>query len=54
MRRLVGQQFLSYARQPCRASAGYDSLVAVVAGTTMGMMLADVPAVFLGDKIAKR
>lgn len=24
-----------------------------MAGTTLGMMLADVPAVFLGDKLAK-
>lgn len=35
-------------------AARYDSLVAVVAGTTLGMMLADVPAVFLGDTIAKK
>jgi len=25
-----------------------------VAGTTLGMLIADVPAVFVGDKIAKR
>jgi Ca2+/H+ antiporter, TMEM165/GDT1 family len=25
----------------------------VVAGTTLGMMIADVPAVFLGDRLAK-
>jgi putative Ca2+/H+ antiporter (TMEM165/GDT1 family) len=28
-------------------------LLQVVAGTTLGMLLADVPAVFLGDTIAK-
>jgi len=35
-------------------AARYDSLVAVVTGTTFGMMLANVPAVFLGDVIAKK
>ena len=35
-------------------AARYPSLLAVVAGTTLGMMLANVPAVFLGDKIAKK
>lgn len=35
-------------------AARYSDLVAVVAGTTIGMMLANVPAVFLGDKIAKK
>ena len=35
-------------------AARYDDLIAVVAGTTLGMMLADVPAVFLGDRIAKK
>lgn len=35
-------------------AARYDTLVPVVAGTTLGMMLADVPAVFLGDTIAKK
>jgi Ca2+/H+ antiporter, TMEM165/GDT1 family len=35
-------------------AARYTDLVAVVAGTTLGMMLANVPAVFLGDKIARR
>lgn len=34
-------------------AARYHDLVPVVAGTTLGMMLADVPAVFLGDTIAK-
>ena len=35
-------------------AARYNDLWAVVAGTTLGMMLANVPAVFLGDRIAKR
>ena len=35
-------------------AAKYDSLVAVVVGTTLGMMLANVPAVLLGDGVAKR
>jgi len=35
-------------------AARYDALVAVVAGTTLGMMIANVPAVLLGDQVAKR
>lgn len=35
-------------------SARYHDLLPVVAGTTLGMMLADVPAVFLGDAIGKK
>ena len=35
-------------------AAQYPSLIAVVAGTTLGMMLANVPAVFLGDRMAKK
>ena len=35
-------------------AARYHDFVPVVAGTTLGMMLADVPAVFLGDTIAKK
>lgn len=35
-------------------AAQYQSLVAVVAGTTLGMMLANVPAVIMGDKIADK
>ena len=35
-------------------AARYEDLVAVVAGTTLGMMIADVPAVFVGDKLASR
>jgi Ca2+/H+ antiporter, TMEM165/GDT1 family len=33
-------------------AARYHSLLAVVAGTTCGMMLANVPAVYLGGRIA--
>jgi len=35
-------------------AARYTDLVAVVAGTTIGMMLANVPAVWLGDKVARK
>lgn len=35
-------------------AAQYNAFVAVVAGTTFGMMIANVPAVLLGDKIADR
>lgn len=35
-------------------AARYQDLMAVVAGTTLGMMLANVPVVFLGGKIANR
>jgi len=35
-------------------AARYHDLVPVVAGTTLGMMLADIPAVFLGDALAKK
>jgi len=35
-------------------AAKYSSLVSVVAGTTCGMMLANVPAVLLGDVAAKK
>src|SRR5512137_3034017 len=35
-------------------AAKYNSLVAVVAGTTLGMMLANVPAVLLGDVAAQK
>ena len=34
-------------------AARYASLVPVVAGSTLGLMLANVPAVFLGDKVAR-
>lgn len=35
-------------------AAHYASLIAVVAGTTAGMMIANVPAVFLGDRFAAK
>lgn len=35
-------------------AARYHDLLPVVAGTTLGMMLADVPAVFLGNTMAKK
>jgi putative Ca2+/H+ antiporter (TMEM165/GDT1 family) len=35
-------------------AARYDSLLQVVMGTTLGMMLANVPVVFFGDAISKR
>ena len=35
-------------------AARYDSLVAVVMGTTLGMMIANVPAVWIGETLAHR
>jgi putative Ca2+/H+ antiporter (TMEM165/GDT1 family) len=35
-------------------AAAYPSLIAVVAGTTAGMMIANVPVVFLGKAFANR
>ncbi|MDO9597100.1 MAG: TMEM165/GDT1 family protein [Azoarcus sp.] len=35
-------------------AAQYQAFFAVVAGTTLGMMIANVPAVVLGDRIAHR
>ena len=35
-------------------AARYPDLLAVVAGTTLGMMVANVPAVFLGDRIGSK
>ena len=35
-------------------AARYTDLVAVVAGTTLGMMISNVPAVFMGEKIAQK
>lgn len=32
----------------------YAAPVAVVVGTTLGMLIADVPAVFVGDRLARR
>lgn len=35
-------------------AANYNAPLLVVAGTTLGMMIADVPAVFIGNKFADR
>ena len=35
-------------------AARFDSLLGVVMGTTVGMMLANVPAVLVGEAAAKR
>ena len=35
-------------------AARFDALAEVVLGTTLGMLIADVPAVFLGEALAKR
>ena len=35
-------------------AARYHDLLPVVLGTTLGMMVANVPAVLLGDQVAKR
>jgi putative Ca2+/H+ antiporter (TMEM165/GDT1 family) len=35
-------------------AARYESTVAVIAGTTFGMMLANVPAVLFGERIARK
>lgn len=35
-------------------AAQYHALISVVAGTTLGMMIANVPAVLLGDRIANK
>jgi putative Ca2+/H+ antiporter (TMEM165/GDT1 family) len=35
-------------------AAQYQALVLVVAGTTVGMMIANVPAVLMGDRIANK
>lgn len=35
-------------------AAQYQAFLSVVAGTTLGMMIANVPAVLLGDRIAQR
>lgn len=35
-------------------AAQFNALVAVIAGTTLGMMIANVPAVLLGNRIAGR
>lgn len=35
-------------------AAHFHALIPVVAGTTLGMMIADVPAVFVGNKFAEK
>ena len=35
-------------------AARYDAVIAVVAGTTVGMMIANVPAVYFGERIADK
>ncbi len=35
-------------------AAQFDSALLVVAGTTLGMLIADVPAVFLGERFSRR
>ena len=35
-------------------AARYDAVLAVVAGTTVGMMIANVPAVYSGERIANK
>ena len=35
-------------------AAGYEPLFMVILGTTLGMLLANVPVVFLGNKIAEK
>ena len=35
-------------------AAHYGSPLVVVVGTTLGMLIADVPAVFVGDRFANR
>jgi len=39
---------------PVALAARFDSVFWVMLGTTLGMMLANAPAVFLGDKLANR
>lgn len=35
-------------------AARYDALTAVVLGTTLGMLIANIPAVLIGEKLAQR
>jgi Ca2+/H+ antiporter, TMEM165/GDT1 family len=35
-------------------AARYEAVIAVVAGTTVGMMIANVPAVYFGERIANK
>ena len=45
---------LAVAAATVALAAQYKAFVAVVAGTTLGMMIANVPAVLLGDRIAHK
>ena len=36
-----------------KLAARYDAMVSVVAGTTLGIMLANVPVVFLGERVTR-
>ena len=36
-----------------KLAARYDAMVSVVAGTTLRMMLANVPVVFLGERVTR-
>ena len=38
---------------PVMPGARYDALLTVTAGTTLGMLIANVPAVMLGEKAVK-
>jgi putative Ca2+/H+ antiporter (TMEM165/GDT1 family) len=35
-------------------AARYDSLISVIMGTTLGMMIANVPVVWVGEKLTHR
>ncbi len=35
-------------------AARFDALAAVVVGTTLGMMIANIPAVWIGEKLAQK
>ena len=39
---------------PIALGAQYHDVVTVTAGTTLGMMIANVPAIFLGHELLKR
>ena len=47
-------RFCSSGLQTIAMAAQFQSALLVIAGTTLGMMIADVPAVFLGQRFAAR
>ena len=49
-----GWSYLWNANGPIGTAANYVPLWAVVAGTTVGMLLANVPVVLLGSRFASR